>query len=207
MTPSRGLGFVDLLRTFLFLSLGFAVASAVYTPRKLDDTTVEEIKKILIQSQDTMNPTAVLEQLGLSNSLDSATLQGPSSAVNITSALILGLLGGAHNALGLRDVWAPEITTPDESTVWLKGSKATVTWNTRGAPEQLTDTKGRLLLGRLEDGDPYDEHLDVGHPLAYGFNMMDGRVKIRVPDVEPSNNYIVVLIGESGDRSPTFTIN
>jgi hypothetical protein len=44
------------------------------------------------------------------------------------------------------------------------------------------------------------------HPLAEGFDIRDGHRTIRVPDVPPRNNYIVVVMGDSGNRSPEFTI-
>ena len=74
------------------------------------------------------------------------------------------------------------------------------------------------MLGYLEDGDDADEHLDVGacalssaarsrsqrltgrthgrayteHPLADGFDLRQGHVRVTVPRVSPSNHYIVV---------------
>jgi hypothetical protein len=44
------------------------------------------------------------------------------------------------------------------------------------------------------------------HPLAEGFDIRDSQRTIRVPDVPPRNNYIVVVMGDSGNRSPEFTI-
>lgn len=72
-------------------------------------------------------------------------------------------------------------------------------------PEKTSNEKGTLLLGYLED-DSTDEHLNIEHPLASGFNMDGGFVNFRCPKVETRKNYIVVLIGDSGNRSPLFTI-
>ncbi|KAJ7133010.1 hypothetical protein C8R46DRAFT_945182 [Mycena filopes] len=104
-----------------------------------------------------------------------------------------------------RSVYSPPITKPDASTRWARGTDALVTWSTSNMPEQITNATGRVLLGYLEDGSS-NEHLDVDHPLAQGFNITDGSVKIHVPDVLPRDNYIVVLMGDSGNKSPTFTI-
>jgi hypothetical protein len=73
----------------------------------------------------------------------------------------------------------------------------------------------------------------LGHPLASGFNLDDGKVSFTVPQVKPNNNYIVVreylyypvlpssvqqppmltlgraprtVFGDSGNASPEFTI-
>jgi len=209
MTGSRGiLGFV--FRTLITLSLCSTLATAAYTPRALNESAVEELKQLLTQqANSTANPSSPADQLGLGGCLDAITalVSNPTALLSVTS-LLPNLLGGAHAALGLRDVWAPEITEPDSETVWLAGELVTVTWDTSDPPQNPTGTKGKLLLGRLEDnGDDEDEHLDVAHPLAYGFDMTDGKVRVRVPNVEPGNDYIVVLIGDSGNRSPLFTIN
>jgi len=51
-----------------------------------------------------------------------------------------------------------------------------------------------------------NEHLDIKHPLATDFDIRQGKVPITVPSVKQGNNYIVVLFGDSGNRSPTFRI-
>ncbi|KAF8655828.1 hypothetical protein AX16_002913 [Volvariella volvacea WC 439] len=43
-------------------------------------------------------------------------------------------------------------------------------------------------------------------PLAEGFMLRDGQVEITVPDFPPRDNYIVVLMGDSGNSSPEFRI-
>ncbi|KAI0654189.1 hypothetical protein C8Q70DRAFT_1029184, partial [Cubamyces menziesii] len=73
-------------------------------------------------------------------------------------------------------------------------------------PRQVTNYEGRLVLGYLEDGDEVNEHLDFDHPLAEGFNLTQGQIHVHVPYVDSANDYIVVLFGDSGNRSPRFTI-
>ena len=76
-------------------------------------------------------------------------------------------------------------------------------------PQHVTNPKGSLKLGYLKDGSD-DEHLgefcssSVPPLLTYyspfyqelslaeGFNIKDGSVSIKCPEVDPNNRYIVV---------------
>ncbi|KAI1789774.1 hypothetical protein LXA43DRAFT_549252 [Ganoderma leucocontextum] len=108
-------------------------------------------------------------------------------------------------ALARRDVWSPVILSPNASDVWRAGSLVEIRWDTADPPAQVTNYMGRILLGHEQDADG-NEHLDFEHPLAQGFNLSRGAVSVTVPDVVPSNNYFIVLYGDSGNRSPSFTI-
>ncbi|KAK7048528.1 hypothetical protein R3P38DRAFT_1868757 [Favolaschia claudopus] len=107
--------------------------------------------------------------------------------------------------LSPRVVYSPPITSPDSSTQWKIGTEVTVTWSTSNMPKGITNYHGKLYLGYLEPGSP-NEHLDLNHPLAQGFDIRDGHRTVRVPRVAARNNYIVVLMGDSGNRSPEFAI-
>ncbi|KAJ7505130.1 hypothetical protein B0H11DRAFT_2186623 [Mycena galericulata] len=100
--------------------------------------------------------------------------------------------------LDTRTVYAPPITNPTSSSVWTVGEVETVTWNATGIPAGVT---GQIQLGYLTPG---NEHLSV--ILASGFNLTDEKVNVTVPAVVSRTNYIVVLFGDSGNISPTFTI-
>ncbi|KAI0269929.1 hypothetical protein BC834DRAFT_931847 [Gloeopeniophorella convolvens] len=101
-----------------------------------------------------------------------------------------------------RIVVAPPITSPVASTVWTPGSDELVTWDASTVPAEGNFT-GQLVLGfQTEDS----ENLDLAHPLAEGFSLRDGAVHVTCPDVPTRDNYIVVLIGDSGNASPQFTI-
>ncbi|EKM52112.1 uncharacterized protein PHACADRAFT_262590 [Phanerochaete carnosa HHB-10118-sp] len=113
--------------------------------------------------------------------------------------------GNSSSTLMSRDVWSPKIISPTAKSVWVAGTTTTVTWDTRNQPADITNTEGKIFLGHVEDGT--DEHLDVDHPLAQGFDLREGKVQVEVPNVTPGNDYIVVLMGDSGNKSPTFTIN
>ncbi|KAI0772265.1 hypothetical protein BC629DRAFT_1291533 [Irpex lacteus] len=105
-----------------------------------------------------------------------------------------------------RDVWDPKITSPAASTVWKRGSMVTVTWDTSDAPQYPTSIQGKIYLGHMSDGET-NEHLDINHPLAQGVNLNKGSAQVTVPaDVNPGADYIIVLMGDSGNRSQKFTI-
>lgn len=102
-----------------------------------------------------------------------------------------------------RDVWAPKLISPAAGDVLVGGSDYTIKWDTSNPPKQVTNYGGTIYLGHLSHE---SENLDIEHPLAQGFDLRDGSAKIVVPNVPPASNYIVVLLGDSGNASPTFTI-
>ncbi|KAL9556871.1 hypothetical protein MBANPS3_001658 [Mucor bainieri] len=66
--------------------------------------------------------------------------------------------------------------------------------------------KGTIKLGYLENNDPYNEHLKFGD-LAKDFALNAGSQTITLPaDLETKTSYIIVLMGNSGNASPKFTI-
>ncbi|CAL1695562.1 unnamed protein product [Somion occarium] len=101
------------------------------------------------------------------------------------------------------DVWDPKITKPSFGTIWKVGTNQTIAWDTAGIPESALDTRGVIYLGHLQ-GD--SEHLDIAHPLASGFTYRDGSVSVTVPSVDTRLDYIVALLGDSGNISPKFMI-
>ncbi|KAH6916809.1 hypothetical protein BKA70DRAFT_312961 [Coprinopsis sp. MPI-PUGE-AT-0042] len=107
--------------------------------------------------------------------------------------------------LSERDVVAPPIIKPDATSVWPIGTVQEVTWDTSKLPpdNQITNPRGRILLGR-DTGDSLN--LDIDHPLAEGFHIRQGRINITVPNVTPRPDYLIVLMGNSGNTSPSFAI-
>ncbi|KIM89191.1 hypothetical protein PILCRDRAFT_813102 [Piloderma croceum F 1598] len=101
--------------------------------------------------------------------------------------------------LDARDVYAPPVTYPHKGTVWKVDQLHNVTWDTSNPPKQITNTKGIILLA--DKG-----ILDVDNPLAQGFNILQGHVVVKVPNVKPGKEFAIVLIGDSGNTSPRFTI-
>ncbi|PPQ86339.1 hypothetical protein CVT25_005639 [Psilocybe cyanescens] len=87
-------------------------------------------------------------------------------------------------------------------------------------PAKPANPKGTLLLGYLQDGSE-DQHLDVApkspeipnlnittseNPLASDFEIKKGFVIVKCPEVVERKQYIVALIGNSGNSSPPFRI-
>ncbi|KAH8099421.1 hypothetical protein BXZ70DRAFT_1009230 [Cristinia sonorae] len=101
------------------------------------------------------------------------------------------------------DVYNPKITSPVAAQVWPVGSAQVVSWDLHSIPPSEYEKVGHLLLGFNEND---TENLDILHPLSTGFSIGDGNVTITVPDVPTRDDYIVVLLGDSGNVSPEFSI-
>ncbi|KAE9405686.1 hypothetical protein BT96DRAFT_1015411 [Gymnopus androsaceus JB14] len=106
----------------------------------------------------------------------------------------------------VRDVFDPTITSPTASTVWQSGQTVTVTWDTSNIPSQLSNPIGMVVLGFMANSTD-SEHLMLDSPLAQNFNISDGSVSFVVPSVVTRTDYIIALFGDSGNISPTFTID
>ncbi|PPQ86329.1 hypothetical protein CVT25_005630 [Psilocybe cyanescens] len=104
-------------------------------------------------------------------------------------------------------VFNPPITSPKASAAWAKGSEQIVRWNTDEIPESRMNSTGIIVLGYAELASS-SEHLDIEHPLATGFSISQGSMKVVMPTNIPArNDYFVVLFGDSGNRSPKFRIH
>jgi len=100
----------------------------------------------------------------------------------------------------------PPITSPVAGQVWTIGSQQTVTWETDFIPSFADSQTGILDLGTI-DPSTGNENLNTTDHLADSFLLTDGAITITVPDVTPGDDYILVLFGDSGNRSPAFTIS
>ncbi|KAI0269937.1 hypothetical protein BC834DRAFT_841658 [Gloeopeniophorella convolvens] len=101
-------------------------------------------------------------------------------------------------------VVSPQVTSPTTGTIWTTGSSQTVTWDTSKIPPSGSNNTGLILLG-YDDGSS-SENLDINNPLASGFPITAGSQNITVPNVDTKTTYFVVLFGDSGNKSPEFTI-
>ncbi|KAF8842184.1 hypothetical protein BDN67DRAFT_966178 [Paxillus ammoniavirescens] len=123
------------------------------------------------------------------------------------SALFLGfsyLVSGAPVQPVELIAFAPTITAPNAGDIWPTNSKQSVCWRTDNVPAQIQNTTVVILLGYSENN---SENLDIQHPLASGVPIMDGTVEITVPwNATYRTDYLVALIGDSGDTSDCFTI-
>lgn len=100
--------------------------------------------------------------------------------------------------------WSPTILCPTQFTIWPRGSMQTVTWAIDNVPEEKLNSTGLLLLGYMENN---SENLDIKHPLAVNFPIINGEVTFIVPEnATVRGDAIVVLFGDSGNASPEFTI-
>ncbi|KIK57160.1 hypothetical protein GYMLUDRAFT_263228 [Collybiopsis luxurians FD-317 M1] len=102
--------------------------------------------------------------------------------------------------------WSPTITYPNERTVLKAGYGTYMSWKTDDMPEESKNSTGYIMLGWI-NGTDTNEHLDWRHPVASNFKYTDGKVNFTLPEnLEPRDDYIFVLMGDSGNASPTFTI-
>ncbi|KAM5534972.1 hypothetical protein V8D89_011345 [Ganoderma adspersum] len=115
-------------------------------------------------------------------------------------SFLLSLLAFAYALpIAIRDVFVPPVTSPATGTVWAVGSQQNVTWDTSDAPANITNKQGQVVLAK-------SGRLDIENPLASGFDILQGWVTVTVPDVAPSDDYTIVLFGDSGNDSGVFSI-
>ncbi|KZP20286.1 hypothetical protein FIBSPDRAFT_789637 [Athelia psychrophila] len=112
------------------------------------------------------------------------------SAFSLTSAAPL--------TLEKRDVWDPKVTYPTKGTVWKSGSKYTVTWETSDEPAQVTNPNGQIYLRQGDSTPP--------NALASDFRLDSGSAQITVPSGSSGSDFVIVLMGDSGNWSGQFTI-
>ncbi|KAF9005433.1 hypothetical protein BDQ17DRAFT_1239999 [Cyathus striatus] len=99
-----------------------------------------------------------------------------------------------------RDVYSPKLLTPAVGTVWKVGSTQNITWDVSSPPAEITNRTGVIYLKKPSG------LIDLKHPLAQGFDITSGRQEVTVPSVPSSKKYALVLMGDSGNDGPTFTI-
>ncbi|KAJ2978330.1 hypothetical protein NQ176_g3876 [Zarea fungicola] len=96
------------------------------------------------------------------------------------------------------DVWSPRIIQPNAATVWTVGQTYNVTWDTSGAPEQISNGAAIALRNETQ----LIQYLAEFH----SFSLRDGFKEIIVPDVAAGTDYRIVLFGDSGNWSDKFAI-
>ncbi|CAO1630757.1 unnamed protein product [Jaminaea pallidilutea] len=104
-----------------------------------------------------------------------------------------------------RIVWNPPITAPTHKSVWTAGHKQKVTWDTAKLPKALRYASSELKLGyQLANGSGGE---NLHWTLADGFALKEGEVTFTLPKkLAARDDYIVVLMGDSGNASPKFSI-
>ncbi|KAF8895152.1 hypothetical protein BD779DRAFT_1668489 [Infundibulicybe gibba] len=115
----------------------------------------------------------------------------------LTILAALAIVSAAPTAA--RDVFVPPVLTPCEGAIWKIGSQQNVTWNVTEPPKMITNRKGMIVLS-------YGGRLNLTHPLATNFDILDGNRIVEVPDVKPGDDYKVVVFGDSGNSGQRFSI-
>ncbi|KAF9267300.1 hypothetical protein L218DRAFT_995567 [Marasmius fiardii PR-910] len=101
-------------------------------------------------------------------------------------------------------VYRPKIVQESVGTEWRRGSTRTISWDTSNLPKEKKNDTGTLLLGYLEHD---NENLDINYPLADNFPLSKGSVTFAVPKhLERKQNYVVALLGDSGNISGPFAV-
>lgn len=126
-----------------------------------------------------------------------------SSAVAALAAVVMPMVA-AETELEKRIVVNPKIVYPTAGTTWAVGDHVNVTWDVSHLPPQAKNMTGTLRLGYIS-GSSTNEHLS--NTLADKFLLRQGNVTFTVPDVSSRDDYVVVLMGDSGNKSPKFAIH
>ncbi|KAI0737539.1 hypothetical protein C8Q80DRAFT_1114968 [Daedaleopsis nitida] len=121
----------------------------------------------------------------------------------ILATTLLGAVSQAAYATPVveqRDIWVPDILYPHYQTVWYSGQIHNVTWDLSHKPADVSDPIGTITLrkGGIAQASEF--------VVAENFPLADGHVEVTVPGVLSGDDYQLVLIGDSGNVSPMFTI-
>ncbi|KAF8633258.1 hypothetical protein AX17_004434 [Amanita inopinata Kibby_2008] len=98
-----------------------------------------------------------------------------------------------------RDVYVPPILTPTKGDQWVIGERRNVTWDVSDPPMHITNPIGQIYLRK-------GDRTFMNFTLASNFSILLGSIEVQVPAVLPDDDYRVVLFGDSGNWSPTFSI-
>ncbi|KAF6751519.1 hypothetical protein DFP72DRAFT_816414 [Ephemerocybe angulata] len=126
----------------------------------------------------------------------SSTILGATFAMVATMVMAVPIA-----SLERRDVFSPPVIRPGAGEVWPKGTWQMVVWNTTNAPEQITNPVGKIVLRSVDKG-----RLLLDKPLATGFNILDGKYNLTVRNDIDAGQYQVVIMGDSGNWGPTFSV-
>ncbi|KAJ1023121.1 hypothetical protein NDA16_003274 [Ustilago loliicola] len=111
----------------------------------------------------------------------------------------------AAEPLDKRIVYNPHITQPTSSSIWVAGKTYQVKWDTSDQPAEAENYTGMIKLGFLPDNG--EGGYNLYWTLTDGFLIRDGKTSVTLPqDLEERSDYIVVLLGDSGNKSEKFTI-
>ncbi|KAJ7625711.1 hypothetical protein FB45DRAFT_1005053 [Roridomyces roridus] len=116
----------------------------------------------------------------------------------VFATLLAAALSVAATPLETRDVFVPPITSPSTGTVWTSGQTQTVTWDASNPPAHITNPLGMIVVVKDKVTTPII--------LAENFDILLGHIEITVPLVFEGSDYQLMLLGDSTNLSPDFTI-
>lgn len=154
----------------------------------------------------------------------SALICASASPVAETEAVARSMLGTSNNLvswesqplerspsdpqqLDKRIVYNPPVLSPSKHTVWHAGRTETVKWEVDQdeIPADAKNYKGTIKLGYLPKNG--EGGLNLHWTLASNFPITDESTDVELPaDLETRDDYIIVVMGDSGNRSKKFTI-
>ncbi|KAH6914053.1 hypothetical protein BKA70DRAFT_653022 [Coprinopsis sp. MPI-PUGE-AT-0042] len=97
-----------------------------------------------------------------------------------------------------QDVYAPPVIRPAIGEIAVVGEPFLVVWDASTPPGQITNPFGVI---RLRKGNS-----TMSSNLARGFSILQGSMQIIIPNVVESDDYRIVLFGDSGNWSEEFRI-
>ena len=106
-----------------------------------------------------------------------------------------------------RIVYNPPVTTPASKQVWYAGREEVVKWQVDQdkIPAEANNFKVTIKLGYIPKNG--EGGYNLKWTLAKGINITDEEAEVTLPsDLQTRDDYIIVVMGDSGNRSMKFTI-
>ncbi|PBK91979.1 hypothetical protein ARMGADRAFT_1013727 [Armillaria gallica] len=121
--------------------------------------------------------------------------------IAFSTAFLTALFAGASasSAAVRRDIFNPPILSPSTGTTWTVNTTQTVSWDTSNPPDLITGRNFSSI--RLTKG---GRQLPV--VLADKFDILLGKINVKVPWVTEGDDYTIILFGDSGNWSKRFSI-
>ncbi|KAK0482783.1 hypothetical protein IW261DRAFT_1418311 [Armillaria novae-zelandiae] len=97
------------------------------------------------------------------------------------------------------DIFDPPVLSPSTGTTWTVKTTQTVSWDTSNPPDLITNRNHSSI--RLTKG---GRQLPI--VLADEFDILIGKIDVKVPWVVDGDDYAVILFGDSGNWGEEFSI-
>ncbi|KAK0202269.1 hypothetical protein DFS33DRAFT_1353806 [Desarmillaria ectypa] len=120
--------------------------------------------------------------------------------LTFSTAFFTALIAAAYaTPAAKRDIFNPPILSPTTGTTWLVDTTQTVSWDTSNPPHVITNRNHSSI--RLTKGGAF-----LPFVLASEFDILLGKIKVKVPSVAEGHDYAIVLFGDSGNVGKEFSI-